>query len=145
MKTFLKKLFWLGFFSAAIYYGYKFYQKVLAVIGINKTLPQYMENIIGERPKINLSLNLTNCTMKLLFSQETLDKNSTLEDMIQEYIDDFYPFFANGKLKIDVSVKPEVVDEEPEEEIEIEKETKIEEEEIVVDEKEEKDDTDFED
>jgi len=141
MKKFFKKLFWLGFFSAAAYYGYKFYQKVLAVIGINKTLPQYMENVIGERPKINLTLTCTKCSMKALFTKETLDKNNNIDEMIQEYIDDFYPVFANGKMKIELAAKPDT----EKEDIDTEQEADVEDDEIVVDSKKDNVDTDFED
>ncbi len=105
MKKFFSTLFWLSVFGAIGYYAYKLYNKIMSIVNISKTLPQYLENVIGEQPKVDIKCTMTSANLKVLFSQKVLDKNDNIKEMIQEYINDFYPVFADGKLKIEVAAK----------------------------------------
>ena len=126
MKKFFKNVFWLGVYSAAAYYGYKFYQRIKSVSNLHNTLPQYLENIIGESPKQKINLQLKSLVYDLWFTKETLEKNDNIEEMIKEYIDDFYPAFKGMDIQISINEKSD--DNETEEEAEIDEEIETEEE-----------------
>jgi len=122
MKKFFSTIFWLGIFTGIGYYSYKLYNKIMSIVNISKTLPQYLENVIGEQPKVDINCTMTSANLKVLFSQKTLDKNDNIKEMVQEYINDFYPVFADGKLKIEVAAKVAKKEEEkPEEKKPVEK------------------------
>lgn len=126
MKNFFKNVFWLGVFSALSYYGYKFYQKIKSMSNLQNTLPQYLENIIGESPKQKINLQLKKLTYDLWFSKETLEKNPNIEEMIREYMDDFYPAFNGMSIEININEKSD--DSETEKESENDEEIETEEE-----------------
>jgi len=126
MKKFFKNVFWLGVFSAVAYYGYKFYQRIKSLSNLHNTLPQYLENIIGESPKQKINLQLKSLVYDLWFTKETLEKNDNIEEMIREYIDDFYPAFKGMDIQISINEKSD--DNETEEEPESDEEIEIEEE-----------------
>ena len=115
MKTFLKKLFWFALFTVGGYYAFKFYKRIKSVSNLHNTLPQYLENIIGEVPKQKINLQFNKMVYDLWFTKKTLDENPNLEEMIREYIDDFYPAFKNMKIEINISEKEEETKEETEE------------------------------
>jgi hypothetical protein len=105
MKKFFSTVFWLSVFAAIGYYGFKLYTKIMSIVNISKTLPQYLENVIGEKPKVDIRYTMKSGNIKVGFSQESLDKNDNIKEIIQEYINDFYPVFADGKLTIEVVTK----------------------------------------
>ncbi len=115
MASFFKKLFWLGVFSVGGYYGFKFYKRIKSLSNLHNTLPQYLENIIGEAPKQKINLQFNKLVYDLWFTKETLEKNPNLEDMIREYIDDFYPVFKGMNVEINIAEKHEEPQEEKEE------------------------------
>jgi len=117
MGKFFKKLFWLATFSAFAYYGFKIYQKIKAIIGINKTLPQYLENIVDEKPKFSLNHNLLKTTIKIGFSQAVLDKEKDLENIVRDYIHDFYPALSSNKLDLEIYALTEEDNEKDTEEV----------------------------
>jgi hypothetical protein len=112
MKKFFSTIFWLGIFTGIGYCGFKLYNKIMSIVNISKTLPQYLDNVIGEQPKVDIRMTLTSGHLKVSFSQDTLDKNTNIKEMIQEYINDFYPVFADGKLSIEVIAKIEKAEKE---------------------------------
>ena len=126
MKKFFKNVFWLGVFSAVAYYGYKFYQRVKSLSNLHNTLPQYLENIIGESPKQKINMQLKSLVYDLWFTKETLEQNDNIEEMIREYIDDFYPAFKG--MNIEININEKLNDEESEEEPENDEEIETEEE-----------------
>ncbi|MCK4653195.1 MAG: hypothetical protein KAU01_01995 [Candidatus Cloacimonetes bacterium] len=100
MKKPFKKFLNLAFLATIGYFGYKIYGKIKGVIELDKTLPQYLENIVGEKPKISINTTLNKITLNIAFSKEILDKNKDLEDTIRDYIGDFYPMIKLEKLEI---------------------------------------------
>ena len=111
MKKFFKKVFWYGLISFIVYHGYKFYLKIRAALEIDKTLPLYLKNTVGEEPEISLTITFPQSILKLGFSKEILNKDKELKAKIEEYIDDFYPALSGGKLEIKIYEK---ADEKPE-------------------------------
>ena len=112
MKKFFQKVFGLAFFSLVIVFGYKFYAKMKSVMKLSKTLPDYLKNIFGEKPRMNLNMTFNTLEIKLIFSKETLAKEEDLEDTVLEYIEDFYPALSLRHLNIDIEAEeePEVED-----------------------------------
>jgi len=107
MKKFCKKVFWYGLISFIAYHGYKFYLKIKAALEIDKTLPLYLKNTVGEEPEISLTITFPQSILKLGFSKEILHKDKELKAKIEEYIDDFYPALSGGKLEINIYQKAE--------------------------------------
>ena len=132
MKKFCKKVFWYGLISFIVYHGYKFYLKIKAAMEIDKTLPLYLKNTVGEEPEISLTITFPQSILKLGFSKEILNKDKELKAKIEEYIDDFYPALSKGKLEINIYEKAE------EEQEKIEKKPKKKEPEKVTEKKEQK-------
>ena len=107
MKSSFGKLLKIAFIGAIGYVGFKVYEKIRAAIELNKTLPQYLENVIGEKPEVNITYTLNEYTVGVCFSKKILEKNKDLESTIKDYISDFYPMLTLDKIKIELNQKEE--------------------------------------
>ncbi len=103
MKGSFGKLLKIAFIGAISYAGYNIYKKIHAAIELDKTLPQYLENVIGEKPEVNITYTLNVYTISVCFSKEILEKNKDLETTVRDYICDFYPMLNIDKIKIELS------------------------------------------
>ena len=104
MKKFFKKILILGGTLAAAHFGFKAYKKISGTAKLSKSLPEFLNNVYGEMPQVNVNHTLNSTRIKLFFSQEILDKHTDIETTIREYIDDFYPEIA--KTSVDISIMP---------------------------------------
>jgi len=141
MKKGFKKIFWMAFVSSLAYLGNKAYKRIIGIKNISKTLPQYLENVVGEHPEFKLKSTLKTINLSIGFSKKTFDKLVDLESTVREYINDFYPVFPDDKVDIEIYVKsekesvpeetkpekPEVAEEKTEKEKEVKVEKKKEE------------------
>ena len=118
MKKFFKKILILGGTLAAAHFGFKAYKKISGTAKLSKSLPEFLNNVYGEMPQVNVNHTLNSTRIKVFFSQEILDKHTDIETTIREYIDDFYPEIA--KTSVDISIMPAT---EETEEIPVEEET----------------------
>jgi hypothetical protein len=118
MKKFFKKVLILGGTIAAAHFGFKAYKKISGTAKLSKTLPEFLNNVYGEMPQVNVNHTLNSTRIKVFFSQNILDKFADIETTIREYIDDFYPEIA--KTSVDISIMPAT---EETEEIPVEEET----------------------
>ena len=118
MKKFFKKVLILGGTIAAAHFGFKAYKKISGTAKLSKTLPEFLNNVYGEMPQVNVNHTLNSTRIKVFFSQDILDKFADIETTIREYIDDFYPEIA--KTSVDISIMPAT---EETEEIPVEEET----------------------
>ncbi len=107
MKGSFGKMLKIAFVGAIGYAGFKIYEKIRAAIELDKTLPQYLENVIGEKPEVNITYTLSEYTVSVCFSKEILGKNKSLETTVRDYISDFYPMLNIDKIKIELSQKEE--------------------------------------
>lgn len=107
MKKFLKTALFLGGTALAAHFGLKAYKRINGIVKLSKSLPEFLNNVYGEKPKITLNQTLNLLSMKLGFSQDVFDKHSDIETTVREYIDDFYPELAKCSIDIDVYVKGE--------------------------------------
>jgi hypothetical protein len=107
MKGSFGKLLKIAFIGTIGYIGFKVYKKIRAAIDLDKTLPQYLENVIGEKPEVNITYTLNEYTVSVCFSKEILEKNKDLETTVRDYICDFYPILNIEKIKIELNQREE--------------------------------------
>jgi hypothetical protein len=114
MKKFFKALLLIGGTALAAHFGMKTYKKINGTVKLSKSLPEFLNNVYGEMPKVNISQNLNSTNIKVFFSQEIIDKHSDIDTTVREYVDDFYPDLAKSSVDISVQVKSEETEEETE-------------------------------
>jgi len=107
MKKFFKALLLIGGTAAAAHFGLKAYKKINGTVKLSKSLPEFLNNVYGEKPGVNISQSLNTTTIKVFFSQEILDKHTDIENTVKEYVDDFYPELAKNSVDVNVQVKTE--------------------------------------
>lgn len=124
MKKFFKAALFIGGTALAAHFGMKAYKRVSGIVKLSKSLPEFLNNVYGEKPKVNINRTFSALSLKLGFSAEIIDKHTDIETTVREYIDDFYPELAKCSVEVEVYVKGE---EEAEECCEDEAETEEEE------------------
>lgn len=107
MNKFFKTVLLLGGTAVAAHFGLKAYRRVNGIVKLAKSLPEFLSNVYGENPQINVNQGMGHITIKVGFSQEILDKHDDIENTIREYIDDFYPEVARCSVDIDIHVSGE--------------------------------------
>jgi hypothetical protein len=90
-------------------------KRVNSIVKLSKSLPDYLENIIEESPKVSITMKLNSMKISIGLSQEAYDKNYDLETHIKEYIEDFYPALAKLQAEINTYIKDNDDDDEVEE------------------------------
>ena len=99
MKRFWKSLFTIGAIAGIGYLGFKGYQRVSDVMKMTRTLPDYLQDILNEKPKISINMRLNSLSVAVGLTAETYESlNFDLDDQINRYIFDYYPSLA--KLRI---------------------------------------------
>lgn len=114
MVKFFKKLFTLAIFSALGYLGYKIFRIIKATIDLDKVLPQYLENVYGEKPSISIQITLNKIVLTAGFGESLFNKKVELEKAIQDYVKDFYPTICANRLEVNVIEKDIETKTEPE-------------------------------
>lgn len=102
MAKFYKKVLWIGGLAAVGFAGFKMYQRVSAIAKLSKSLPEFLNNVYGEKPKVNINMNLASVTISVGFNQDIVDDNQDIQYTVIEYIEDFYPALSKIKLNVDV-------------------------------------------
>ncbi|HOZ01263.1 MAG TPA: hypothetical protein PLG20_05570 [Candidatus Syntrophosphaera sp.] len=105
MKKFFKTVMVIGGTALAAHYGLRAYKYVNGVVKLSKSLPEFLNNVYGEKPKLSINRAFKTMSIKAGFTQEVLDKHTDIETTIREYIDDFYPELGKGTVTIDVYAK----------------------------------------
>ena len=98
-KTF-KKILALIIISGIGYLGLKIYQLFKGLIELDKTLPQYLGNIIGEVPIVSIVALFNKITITVKFDKDVIKKNKGLENIVSDYVTDFYPIFKASNVKV---------------------------------------------
>jgi|GEM_PF-216538 len=111
MKKFFKTVLFLGGTALAGYLGYKEYKKFSGLSKLSKSMPEFLNNVYGEKPSVKIVKAYGMLKIKVGFPQEILDKHSDIEITVREYVEDFYPELAKGNLDIEVGLKEEEKDE----------------------------------
>ncbi|MBW6514953.1 MAG: hypothetical protein K0B87_09415 [Candidatus Syntrophosphaera sp.] len=107
MKKLLKTALVLGGTALAAHFGLKAYKRINGIVKLSKSLPEFLNNVYGEKPKVSINQTFNMMAIKLGFSQEVLDKHTDIETTVREYIDDFYPELAKCSIDIEVHAKGE--------------------------------------
>ncbi len=103
MSKFFKTVFVLGGTALAGYFGLKAYKRVSGVVKLSKSLPEFLNNVYGEKPKLDMRKTFNDLSITAKFSAEIIDKHNDIETTIREYVDDFYPELGKCALNITVS------------------------------------------
>ncbi|MDD4224612.1 MAG: hypothetical protein PHD87_08525 [Candidatus Cloacimonetes bacterium] len=119
MNKFFKKVLVMGGVALAAHFGLKAYKRINGLTKLDKSLPEFLNNVYGAKPKLSINQTLNLLSIKLGFPQEILDKHTDIETTVREYIDDFYPEMAKGAINIEIYAKTEDEGEEPVVETEI--------------------------
>lgn len=107
MKKFFKFILFVAGAAATAHFGMKAYKRVSGAVKLSKSLPEFLSNVYGEFPQVDVSRNLNLLKIKIGFSQEILAKHDDIENTVREYIDDFYPEVGKCAVEIDIYVKGE--------------------------------------
>lgn len=111
MKKFFKAILVIGGTALAAHFGLKAYRKINGTVKLSKSLPEFLNNVYGEMPKVNIAQNLNSTNIKVYFTQEILDKHSDIDNTVREYVEDFYPELAKNSVEVSVQVKGEEAEE----------------------------------
>lgn len=104
---FFRKLFMWAIVAVLGFFVYKKVKQFKDVGKLDKSLPEFLKNVVGEEPTVHICQSINSVTIKAGFSKDILDKNLEVENIINEYIEDFYPAVAKGHLNIVVFNKDE--------------------------------------
>ena len=92
------------------YFAFQIYRKIKAAIELDKTLPQYLENLLGEKPtSFNVNLEFSGTSIEIVFSQRIIDENEKpLENLESLQPDFFVKGFEYSKDGIHPKTKEEI-------------------------------------
>ena len=100
MRKFFKKFFTLLIISGVGFLLIRIYQLFKGIIELDKTLPQYLGNIIGEIPVVSIVAAFNKITITIKYKKEFIKKNEGIEDMVKDYVTDFYPIFKADNVTV---------------------------------------------
>jgi len=100
MRKAFKKIFILIIISGIGYLVLRIYQLFKGLIELDKTLPQYLGNIIGEVPIVSIVAVFNKITITVKFNKDVIKKNKGLENIVSDYVTDFYPIFKADNVKV---------------------------------------------
>jgi len=101
IKMFKKFLTFL-IISGLGYLVIKIYQLFKGLIELDKTLPQYMGNILGEIPVVSIVAAFNKITITIKYNKEIIKKNEGIGNIVKDYVTDFYPIFKAKNVKVNI-------------------------------------------
>lgn len=111
MKKAFKTVVFLGGSVFAAYLGVKLYRIVKEMEKLEKALPEYLNGICGETPKVKCIVQMTtqmSATVVITLTAETLAKHLDLQEMVQDYIRENHPILMQRKIVVKLKeVAPE--------------------------------------
>lgn len=111
----LKVLLILFFIGLIGFFSYKHLKRIFEFLKLVKTLPEYLRDIIGVKPKIDFSLNYPlQMSLKIGLAKSIKERETNLHEVIESYINDFYPDLTGIKLDIKIYEIPDENEEEKE-------------------------------
>ncbi|MCK9329296.1 MAG: hypothetical protein PHY08_05950 [Candidatus Cloacimonetes bacterium] len=100
MKNFFKKIFTIGAIAGVGYLGFKGYTRISEVIKLSKTLPDYLADLLDEKPNVDINMRLNSMSIAVGVTADTYENiNFDLDSQINRYIVDYYP----GLSKLNIS------------------------------------------
>ena len=111
MNKFFKSLFTIGALAGLSYAGYKTYKRVNDVMKLSKTLPDYLYELLNEKPKIDINQKLNSLSITIGLSVETYENlQIDLEKQIDSFIAEYYPNIAKLRITITKYIKVSYTD-----------------------------------
>jgi len=98
----LKYIFYIFIGLFVIILGVRLYRVIRSLINLYKILPQYLENKFGSKPKLDLTITLSQVNIRLIFSKEFSSKKEEIERISRNYLEEFYPEINAKRVKIEV-------------------------------------------
>ena len=80
----------------------RIYQLFKGLIELDKTLPQYMGNILGEIPVVSIVAAFNKITITIKYNKEIIKKNEGIGNIVKDYVTDFYPIFKAKNVKVNI-------------------------------------------
>jgi hypothetical protein len=112
MKGFFKSLLTIGAVAGVAYLGYKAYKIIDEIMKLKKTLPDYLKDLLDEKPTVDVSIKLNSITLAIGLSAETFENlDFDLDEQVQSYIFDYYPSITKLRITTQKYIKTSVVDE----------------------------------
>jgi len=109
MKGIWKKILIFGAVAGVGYLGYKTFRIVNDISKLTKTLPDFLKDILDEKPKVNINIRLNSLSIAIGLSSEAYENiDIDLDDQIQNYIIDYYPNLAKLKITTQKYIKSSV-------------------------------------
>ena len=106
MKTFFKGIITVGALAGLGYLGFKGYKRLNGMMKLSKTLPEFLFDLLDEKPKINISQKLNTLSITVGLSAEGYENlKIDLEEQIGNYVADYYPDLAKLRLIITKYIK----------------------------------------
>jgi hypothetical protein len=94
-----------------LFWGY--IRRVLEFFKLVKTLPEYLRDMIGVKPAVDFSMNLpSKMAIRVGLRKEIMERESNLQEVIENYIHDFYPELISMKIDISIFELPDNKDKE---------------------------------
>ena len=116
MKGLWKNLMVIGALAGVGYLGYKAYRVVSNMVKLNKTLPDYLKDILDERPKVDVHLRFNSLSIAIGLTADTFETiDFDLDEQVESYIVDYYPGLAKFKINVQKYIRSSVEDEKREE------------------------------
>ena len=114
MRKFFKTILFLGGTALAAHFGFKAFKRINGAVKLAKSLPEFLSNVYGEFPQVDVNRTLNSFSIKIGFTSEILEKHDDIENTVREYIDDFYPEVTKCLIDVEIYEKGEEEGEEPE-------------------------------
>ena len=106
MKKFFKSVIAVGAVAGLSYLGFKGYKRLNDVTKMSKTLPDHLNELLGETPKVDINQKLNSLSIAVGLTANTYENLVIdLEEQIDSYVTDYYPNLSKLKLTITKYIK----------------------------------------
>ena len=106
MKGIWKNLMIVGALAGVGYLGYKAYCVVNNMVKLSKTLPDYLKDILDERPKVDVHLRFNSLSIAIGLTADTFESlDFDLDEQVECYIQDYYPRLAKFRINVQKYIK----------------------------------------
>ncbi len=109
MSSIWKKVFTFGAIAGFGYLGFKGYQRMSEIIKLSKTLPDYLTDLLDEKPNVDINMRLNSLSLAIGLSPETFENlNFDLDSQINRYIADYYPSLSKLNISTHKYIKSSI-------------------------------------
>lgn len=106
MKGFLKGIVVIGALAGIGYLGYKAYQVISDMQKLRRTLPDFLKDLLDERPQVDVNLRLNSLSIAIGMSTEAYEAlDFDLNEQVMNFVLDYYPCLAKLKISTQKYIK----------------------------------------